>query len=68
MPSLVLGTSDPTLAVAIVNFQPPPFAPVGNAFNIQLAAFTLSCIPLALLFTFLMRYFVEGMTSGAMKM
>lgn len=68
LPSLVLGTSDPTLAVAIVNFQAPPSAHQADVFNIQLAAFTLSSIPLALLFSFLMRYFVQGMTSGAIKM
>ena len=68
LPSLVMGASHPTLAVAIVNFQAPALVPSVDVFNIQLAAFTLSCIPLALSFSFLMRYFVQGMTSGAIKM
>ncbi|MFD1677345.1 carbohydrate ABC transporter permease [Alicyclobacillus fodiniaquatilis] len=68
LPSLVLNGSAETLAVAIVNFHAPALAPSANAFNIQLAAFTLSAIPLAILFSFLMRYFVRGITSGAIKM
>lgn len=67
-PSLVLGTSHETLAMAIANFQPPPFAPSINAFNLQLAAFTLASVPIAILFTFLMRYFVAGITNGSIKM
>ncbi len=68
LPSLILSTNHETVAMAIANFQPPPLAPSINAFNLQLAAFTLASIPIAILFLFLMRYFVAGMTNGAIKM
>lgn len=68
LPSLVLTSTHETLAVAIANFIPPPNAPSINAFNLQLAAFTLSAVPIAVLFLFLMRYFVAGITEGAVKM
>lgn len=68
LPSLILSTNHETVAMAIANFQPPPIAPSINAFNLQLAAFTLASVPLAILFLFLMRYFVAGMTNGAIKM
>lgn len=68
LPSLVLSTSHETLAMAVANFVPPPFAPSINAFNLQLAAFTLASIPIAILFMFLMRYFVAGITNGSIKM
>lgn len=68
LPSLILDPSHSTVAVAIANFQPPQDAPSLNAGNMQLAAFTVSSIPIAALFLFLMRYFVAGLTSGAVKM
>ena len=68
LPSLILDPSHATVAVAVVNFQPPQDAPSLNAGNMQLAAFTVASIPIAALFLFLMRYFVAGLTSGAMKM
>lgn len=67
-PSLVLSASHATVAVAIANFQPPLDLPSVNAGNMQLAAFTVSSIPIVFLFLFLMRYFVAGITSGALKM
>ena len=71
LPSLILQPANETVAMAIVNFQPPTAA-VGsiaiNAFNQQMAAFTLASIPIAVLFAFLMRYFVAGITNGALKM
>jgi multiple sugar transport system permease protein/raffinose/stachyose/melibiose transport system permease protein len=69
LPSLILQTqSRETLALAIVNFQPPAQTLSLNAFNQQLAAFTLASIPIALLFVFLLRYFISGITNGALKM
>ncbi len=68
LPSLILSTNHETVAMAIANFQPPPLAPSINAFNLQLAAFTMASIPIAILFLFLMRYFVAGITNGAIKM
>lgn len=68
LPSLILDPSHSTIAIAIANFQPPPDAPSLNAGNQQLAAFAVSSIPVVALFLFLMRYFVAGITSGAVKM
>lgn len=68
LPSLILNSDHETVAMAIANFQPPPLAPSVNAFNLQLAAFTLASIPIAILFVFLMRYFVAGITNGAIKL
>lgn len=68
LPSLILNSNHATVAMAIANFQPPPLAPSINAFNLQLAAFTLASVPIAILFMFLMRYFVAGITNGAIKM
>lgn len=68
LPSLVLSTNHQTVAMAIANFVPPPLAPSLNAFNLQLAAFTLASVPIAILFLFLMRYFVAGITNGSIKM
>lgn len=67
-PSLVLQSSQHTVSLAIANFTPPAMAPNINAVNIQMAAFTLSGIPIAILFFALMKYFVNGMSSGALKM
>ena len=66
--TLILDPLHSTVAVAVANFQPLPTAPTLNAGNIQLAAFTIASIPIAGLFLFLMRYFVAGLTSGAVKM
>ncbi|MCL5066686.1 MAG: carbohydrate ABC transporter permease [Firmicutes bacterium] len=67
-PSLVLNSTQHTVSLAIANFTPPAMAPDINAVNIQLAAFTLSAVPIAILFFALMKYFVNGMSSGALKM
>ena len=68
LPSLVMNTSHSTVAMAIASFVPPPQAPSLNAFNMQLAAFAISSLPILILFLFLMRYFVAGITNGALKM
>lgn len=68
LPSLVMNTNHETVAMAVAAFVPPPQAPALNAFNMQLAAFTISSLPILVLFLFLMRYFVAGITSGALKM
>lgn len=68
LPSLVLAAGHQTVAVAITSLTPPPFASSANSFNEQLAAFTLSSVPIAVLFMFLMRFFVRGVTNGALKM
>jgi ABC-type glycerol-3-phosphate transport system permease component len=54
--------------MAIGNFQPPPSIVSVNVVDLQFAAYTLASIPMILLFLFFMRYFVAGITSGAIKM
>ncbi len=71
LPSLILSSSNPTVAMAITNFSPPMIA--GDAanlsgLNMQFASFVLASIPIGVLFAFLMRYFVQGITSGAVKL
>jgi ABC-type glycerol-3-phosphate transport system permease component len=68
LPQLVLDQSHETVTMALVQFQgsaqtfgTPDFGPL-------MAAYVLSAIPLLLLFGFLMRYYVEGLTSGALKL
>lgn len=68
LPSLVLSEGHRTISMAIANFTPPSSAPSLDAFNMQLAAFTLASLPIALLFVFLMKYFVAGITNGALKL
>ncbi|PSR21703.1 MAG: hypothetical protein C7B45_09880 [Sulfobacillus acidophilus] len=67
-PSLVLAPSQSTVAMAIANFVPPPAIVSVNVVNMQFAAYTLAAVPMVLLFLFFMRYFVAGLTSGAIKM
>ncbi len=71
LPSLILSSSNPTVAMAITNFTPPMIA--GDAanmsgLNMQFASFVLASLPIGILFAFLMRYFVQGITSGAVKL
>ena len=67
-PTLVLAPSQSTVAMAIANFQPPPAIISINVVNMQFAAYAIASIPMIILFLFFMRYFVAGITSGAIKM
>jgi ABC-type glycerol-3-phosphate transport system permease component len=67
-PSLVLGVPQSTAAMAIGNFQPPPSVPDLNVVNMQFAAYTIVSIPMILLFVVFLRYFISGMSSGAVKL
>ncbi len=67
-PSLILGVGQSTAAMAIGNFQPPPSVASLNVVNMQFAAYTIVSLPLILLFIIFLRYFITGMTSGAVKM
>lgn len=68
LPSLVMQGEGATISVAITSFTPPAFAPNLDTFNIQLAAFTIASIPIAILVLVLMRYFVSGLSQSAVKM
>lgn len=68
LPSLVLQGGDSTVSVAITSFTPPAFSPNLDSFNIQLAAFTIASLPIAVLVLVLMRYFVSGLSQSAVKL
>lgn len=68
LPSLVLQGEGSTVSVAITRFTPPAFSPNLDTFNIQLAAFTIASLPIAVLVLVLMRYFVSGLSQSAVKM
>lgn len=68
LPSLVLQGDHATVSVAITSFTPPAFSPNLDTYNIQLAAFTIASIPIAILVFVLMRYFVSGLSQSAIKL
>jgi ABC-type glycerol-3-phosphate transport system permease component len=67
-PSLVLSPAKSTAAMAIGNFVPPTSVSAINTVDLQFAAYTIVSIPMILLFVIFLRYFISGMTSGAVKM
>ncbi|MFS0724969.1 carbohydrate ABC transporter permease [Paenibacillus sp. 1P07SE] len=68
LPSLLLNRSNQTVTMALVSFE----ASTGNYglsdYGGMMAAYLIASIPLLLLFAFLMRNFVEGISSGSIKM
>jgi len=66
-PSLVLGVPQSTVAMAIGNFQQPSAVPDVNLVNLQFAAYTIVSIPMIVLFIIFLKYFISGMSSGAVK-
>ncbi|QHT59752.1 carbohydrate ABC transporter permease [Paenibacillus lycopersici] len=68
LPSLLLDRVHQTLTVALVSFE----ASAGNHglsdYGGMMAAYTLASLPLLILFSLLMRNFVEGISSGSIKM
>lgn len=68
LPSLILNRDYQTLTMALVSFE----ASTGNHglsdYGGMMAAYILASIPLLLLFSVLMRNFVEGIASGSIKM
>ena len=67
LPSLLLAEKYKTLTIALVSLQGNAQTHSSSQFGILMAAYVVACIPLAILFTFLMRYYVQGLTSGALK-
>lgn len=67
LPSLLLSEKYRTLTVALVTLQGNAQTHSSSQFGTLMAAYVISCIPLAIVFTFLMRYYVQGLTSGALK-
>lgn len=68
LPALVLPGDSATVSVAITSFTPPAFSPNLDSYNIQLAAFTIASLPIAILVFFLMRYFVSGLSQTSVKL
>lgn len=68
LPSLLLGDRYKTLTMALVALQGNAMTHSSSQFGTLMAAYVLACIPLAIVFAFLMRYYVQGLTSGALKL
>ncbi len=68
LPSLLLGQQYRTLTIALVSLQGNAMTNTSSQFGILMAAYAIACLPLAILFAFLMRYYVQGLTSGALKL
>jgi len=68
LPSLLLSQQYRTLTIALVSLQGNAMTNSSSQFGILMAAYAVACIPLAVLFAFLMRYYVQGLTSGALKL
>lgn len=68
LPSLVLDEAHRTLPVALVNFQGGGAATaVTPNYGALMASYVLAAVPLLVLFAFLMRYYIQGVTSGGVK-
>lgn len=68
LPSLVLDERHRTLPVALVAFQGGGAATaVTPNYGALMASYVLAAVPLVLLFAFLMRYYIQGVTSGGVK-
>ncbi|THF83322.1 carbohydrate ABC transporter permease [Cohnella fermenti] len=68
LPSLLLNRAHQTVTMALVSFE----AAAGNYglsdYGGMMAAYLIAAVPLLLLFSLLMRNFVEGISSGSIKM
>lgn len=68
LPSLLLNRAHQTVTMALVAFE----AAAGNYglsdYGGMMAAYLIAAVPLLLLFSLLMRNFVEGISSGSIKM
>jgi len=57
-----------TLTMALVTFQGSAQSHLSPDFGALMASYAIAAVPLILLFGFLMRYYVEGLSSGAVKL
>lgn len=64
LPQLILGERTQTVTMALVAFQGGAQSYGSPAFGPLMAAYVIAAIPLVLVFAFLMKYYVEGITSG----
>lgn len=68
LPQLVLDKAHRTVTVALVAFQGNAQSHTAADFGSLMAAYGLASVPLLILFSFLMRYYIEGLTAGSVKM
>ncbi len=68
LPWLLLDSEHQTLTMALVFFQGNAITHSSSQFGPLMASYALAAVPLAILFGFLMRYYVERLTSGALKL
>jgi ABC-type glycerol-3-phosphate transport system permease component len=68
LPSLLLSEKYRTLTIALVSLQGNAQSHSSSQFGTLMAAYVIACVPLAIVFAFLMRYYVQGLTSGALKL
>ncbi|MBA2469240.1 MAG: carbohydrate ABC transporter permease [Chloroflexia bacterium] len=68
LPSLLLSENYRTLTIALVSLQGNAETHSSSQFGTLMAAYAIACVPLAIVFSFLMRYYVQGLTSGALKL
>jgi ABC-type glycerol-3-phosphate transport system permease component len=68
LPQLVLDKAHRTVTMALVAFQGSAQSHTAPDFGALMASYALSSIPLLILFSFLMRYYIEGLTAGSVKM
>jgi ABC-type glycerol-3-phosphate transport system permease component len=68
LPSLLLDRVHQTLTVALVSFEASASTHGLSDYGGMMAAYIVASIPLLILFSVLMRNFVEGIASGSIKM
>ncbi|GLX68601.1 carbohydrate ABC transporter permease [Paenibacillus glycanilyticus] len=68
LPSLLLDQVHQTLTIALVSFEASASNHGLSDYGGMMAAYIIASIPLLILFSLLMRNFVEGISSGAIKM
>ena len=68
LPQLVLNKAHRTVTMALVAFQGSAQSHTAPDFGSLMAAYALASVPLLILFSFLMRYYIEGLTAGSVKM
>ena len=68
LPQLVLDQKYRTVSVAMVAFTADPSQASAPDYGALMAGYVLSAIPLVILFGFMMRAYIEGLTSGVGKL
>lgn len=68
LPQLVLSRANATVSVALVAFSGDPGQNSSPDYGPLMAGYVLSAVPLVILFGFMMRSYINGLTSGAVKL